>query len=52
MRQSPTKQTFRITLVYANGMTRDVMVKAVNRETAEQRALKRNPAAMGVKSRG
>lgn len=42
-------QLYRITLTYENGMTRSVPVKASSREIAEDRALKRNPAAKGVK---
>lgn len=42
------QQLFTITLRYHNNMTRKVNVKASTREVAEQRALKRNPAALGV----
>ena len=52
LRQSSSKKTYRITLLYRNEMTREVTVKAVSREVAEQRALKHNPAAIGVKPRG
>ena len=46
------KQLYHITLTHDNGMTRRVPVKASSREVAESRALKRNPAATGVKRDG
>jgi hypothetical protein len=49
MRQSSKKRLFRIVLQYENGMTRTVPVKASSREVAEERALKRNPNAVGIK---
>lgn len=49
MRIKSKKQLYQIVLTYANGVTRRVPVKASNREVAEDRALKRNPNAMGVK---
>lgn len=52
MRTKKSKQLFSITLVFDNGMTRTVPVRAVSREVAERRALKRNPHAKGVKRDG
>lgn len=49
MRQKKDTKLFHITLVYENQMTRTVKVKASSREVAEERALKRNPSAVGVK---
>lgn len=49
MRTKQSKKLYHITLVYDNGMTKTVDVRAVTRETAERRALKRNPSAKGVK---
>lgn len=49
VRVKGTKKLHHITLVYDNGMTRTVKVKASTREIAEERALKRNPGATGVK---
>lgn len=49
MRTKKSKQMFKIELVYENGMTRTVPVRATSREVAERRALKRNPGAKGVK---
>jgi hypothetical protein len=52
MRIPASKQMHTIVLTYANGITRTVKVKAKDRETAEARALKRNPNATGVKPNG
>jgi hypothetical protein len=49
MRPKPKAKLYNVVLVYANDMTRTVVVKATTREVAENRALKRNPAATGVK---
>jgi hypothetical protein len=43
------KQLYYITLYYASNITRTIKVKASSREVAEQRALKRNPGATGVR---
>ena len=43
------KRLHTIVLEFANGMTRSVKVQAVRRETAEEKAMKRNPSATGVK---
>lgn len=52
MRTKQSKKPFSITLEYENGLTKTVMVRAVSREVAEKRALKRNPNAKGVKRHG
>jgi hypothetical protein len=49
MRQLKAQRIYKIVLLYANTMTRTVTVKAASREVAEDRALKRNPSALGVK---
>ena len=49
-RFKPQQELFILTLEFPKGLTRTVKVKASNRETAERRALKRNPTAIGVKS--
>ncbi len=43
------KQLYHITLELPNGKTKSVKVKASTQEVAERRALKFNPAAIGVK---
>lgn len=49
----PTKQkVYKITLLYANGMTRTVTAKGSTKEIAEQRALKHNPNAVSIKKDG
>jgi hypothetical protein len=50
-RKSSQKQ-FWITLKFEGNVERIVQVRASNREVAENRALKRNPAATGVKKDG
>lgn len=49
MQKKSSKKPYSITLEYINGVTRTVKVVASSREVAERRALKRNPAATGVK---
>jgi hypothetical protein len=49
VRAKKEKKLFHIVLVYENNLTRTVQVKAKDREVAENRALKRNPGAIGVK---
>lgn len=49
MRIKKSTKLFNIVLVYANGMTRTVPVRATTREIAERRAMKRNPNAVSVK---
>lgn len=48
--KTPTKsRMYTVVLLYANNMTRTIQVKASSREVAENRALKRNPHAIGIK---
>jgi hypothetical protein len=49
MQQKKASRVFTITLVYENNLTRDVRVRAKSREVAEQRAMKRNPNAIGIR---
>jgi hypothetical protein len=49
MRIKKSKLLFHITLVYQNGITKTVPVRAVTREIAERQAVKRNPNCIGVK---
>lgn len=49
MRTKKQQQPYHIVLAFPNGLTRRVIVKASTREVAESRALKRNPAATGIK---
>lgn len=49
MRQKSAQRSFSIVLRYEHEITRTVKVKAASREAAENRALKRNPNAIGVK---
>lgn len=49
MQTKKQQRYYRITLEYKNGLTRVVSVKASSREVAEERAMKRNPNAEGVK---
>lgn len=49
MRIKKQKKLHRITLEFGQGVTRTVKVKAVERDTAEAKALKFNPSATGVK---
>jgi hypothetical protein len=48
-KEQPRKQLYKIEVIFASGATRVVPVKAVDRKTAESRALKFNPTATGVK---
>ena len=50
MRNKSSKKLFHVTLIYENNLTRTVKVQAKDRETAERKALKRNPSAFGVKN--
>lgn len=52
MRIKRSKKMYNIVVMYENGMTRTVKVRAVTRETAEKRALKFQPNAKGVKRDG
>lgn len=49
MRKTNIQKPYTVVLTFANGLTRRVMVKASSREVAENRAMKRNPSATGVK---
>lgn len=49
MQLKRSKKLYRVEVEFANRLTKTVKVKAVDRETAEQRALKFNPSAIGVK---
>jgi len=48
-RQKKVSKLYTIELEYPNGLSRSVQVRASEKEIAEQRALKRNPSAIGVK---
>lgn len=48
MRIKKSKQLFTIVLVFENGVTRTVQIRAVSREIAERKALKFNRSARGV----
>jgi hypothetical protein len=45
----PKKQLYHIEVEFKNGLTKLVKVKAIDRPTAEKRALKFQPTATGVK---
>jgi len=49
LRPKKLKKLYHIELEFVHGMTKLVKVKAVDRETAEKRALKFNPSAIKVK---
>ena len=49
MRPKKAQRLYQIVLLYPNNMTRTVHVRAVTREVAERRAMKRNKSAIGVK---
>lgn len=49
MRVKSSKKLYHVVVVFPNGMTRNVKVKASSREVAESRALKFQPNAVGVK---
>lgn len=49
MQTKKSKQLFYITLAYPNEITKTVAVRAVTREIAERKALKRNKNSQGVK---
>ncbi len=48
-RQKKAAKLYTIVLEYAGGLTRSVQVRAADKDTAERRALKRNPSATGIK---
>ncbi len=49
MQLKKSKKLYHVELEFQHGVTRRVMVKASDRETAEKRARKFNPNAIGVK---
>lgn len=49
MQLPKSTKEFKVTLEFKNSVTRTVSVRATTLEVAERRALKRNPAATGVK---
>lgn len=49
MQLSKSKRLYQVEVVYPNGLTRLVKVKAATREAAEHKALKFHPHATGVK---
>lgn len=49
MKTKTQSDLYKITIEYENGDTKVVPVKASTREVAEERAMKRNPNAKGVK---
>lgn len=49
MQNKPKKKVYTIELMFKNGLTRSVKQAGSTREVAENRALKFNPAATGVK---
>jgi hypothetical protein len=49
MRAKKSQKLFTVVLEFENGMTRTVKVRAASRQVAEDRALKRNKSAKGVK---
>jgi hypothetical protein len=52
MRTKKSKQLFNVVVVFENGITRDIKVRAVTREVAERRALKFHPSAKEVRING
>ncbi len=49
MQLKKSKQLYYVELEFPNGLTRQVKIKAATREIAENRALKFNPGAKGVR---
>lgn len=49
MRPRKSQRLYTVVLTYPNTITKTVQVKAASREVAENRALKHNPNATGVK---
>lgn len=49
MQLKKSKKLYHVELEFPNGLTRQVKVKAADRETAHKRALKFYPKALGVK---
>ena len=48
MQKGKQQKLYPITIVLESGKTKLVYVKAATKETAERRALKRNPAAVDI----
>ena len=49
MRPKKAQRLYQIVLIYPNNMFRTVKVRATTRLIAEDRAMKRNKSALGVK---
>lgn len=49
MQAKRSKQLYHVEVMFKNGLTRTVKTKAVDRPTAEKRAMKFHPGATGVK---
>lgn len=49
MQPKSPKRLYNVEVEFAGGLTKNVRVKATSREKAEERALKFNPSAIGVK---
>lgn len=49
MQKKKSKQLYRIPLDFGGGLSRTVKIKSKSRDTAEARALKFHPNAIGVK---
>lgn len=52
MKLKSKQKLYRITLEFVGGITRTVKAKGIDLETAERRALKHHPNALGVKRNG
>lgn len=48
MQIKSSQKLYHITVIYSDGKTRTLNIKASSREVAEQRALKRKPHAVAV----
>lgn len=48
MQIKKSKRLFVVPLKFKGGITRSVNIRAVTREVAEQKAMKRNPSAIGI----
>lgn len=49
MQKKNQQRLYKIVLELPNGVTRTVQARGSTREVAENRALKRNPTAIGIK---
>jgi hypothetical protein len=49
MQTKKSKKLYYVELEFANGLSRQVKIRATTREIAEKRALKFHPTAKGVK---